>query len=165
MEIERKWLVEGWPAQLTPQRTIRMAQGYVATRPTVRIRSEEQDGHTQYVLCFKGKPSPDGLARQEIETLIEPELFSQLEQLIGQPLIQKEQRQYALEGGLILEVNEVDAGQPGAFFYAEVEFDTQEQARSWQPQGLLAQYLTQEVTGTPGQNMAAYWNATRMQGE
>ena len=33
-------------------------------------------------------------------------------------------------------------------------------ARAWQP-GALAEYLSDEVTGTPGQSMAAYWCATR----
>ena len=35
-----------------------------------------------------------------------------------------------------------------------------EAARSWQP-GPLAAYLDQEVTGTPGESMAAYWERTR----
>mgnify|MGYP000694821383 CR=1 FL=1 len=59
-----------------------------------------------------------------------------------------------------LEVNHVDPGQPEAFFYAEVEFPDLEAARSWQP-GPLAAYLDQEVTGTPGESMAAYWERTR----
>ena len=62
MEIERKWLVEGWPQGLAPVKTFVMRQGYVTTRPTVRIRSEESEGKTDYILCFKGKASADGLA-------------------------------------------------------------------------------------------------------
>mgnify|MGYP003363667173 CR=1 FL=1 len=160
MEIERKWLVNGWPEGLTAQRTIIMRQGYVATRPTVRIRREESGGNTEYILCFKGKASPDGLAREEIEAPIDPALFARLEAFLQRPLIEKQQRRYGLPGGLVLEVNQVDAGQPGEFFYAEVEFPTEEAARAWQP-GELAGYLDQEVTGTPGQSMAAYWCATR----
>ena len=71
MEIERKWLVKGWPEGLTPVKTFVMRQGYVTTRPTVRIRSEESGGKTDYILCFKGKASADGLAREEIEAPIE----------------------------------------------------------------------------------------------
>ena len=125
-----------------------MEQGYIATRPTVRIRLEERGEQVRRVLCFKGKAGPDGLAREEIETDVTPELFQRLERLIGRPLIRKEQRRYALAGGLTLEVNHVDPGQPEAFFYAEVEFPDLEAARSWQP-GPLAAYLDQEVTGTP----------------
>ena len=160
MEIERKWLVKGWPQGLAPVKTFVMRQGYVTTRPTVRIRSEESEGKTNYILCFKGKASADGLAREEIESPIDPALFARLEAFLQRPLIQKEQRRYRLEGGLVLEVNQVDAGQPGEFFYAEVEFDSEDAARAWQP-GALAEYLSDEVTGTPGQSMAAYWCATR----
>ena len=40
MEIERKWLTDGWPQGLEEQRRILMRQGYITPRPTVRIRSE-----------------------------------------------------------------------------------------------------------------------------
>lgn len=160
MEIERKWLVQGWPEGLTESRKILMRQGYITVHPTVRIRSETSSGKTEYVLCFKGKASADGLSREEIETNIEQELFERLEHFLRKPLIEKEQRRYELPGGLQLEVNLVDAGQPGEFFYAEVEFASQEQAKAWQPQA-LGSYLNNEVTHTPGQSMAAYWVSTR----
>lgn len=160
MEIERKWLTDGWPQGLEEQRRILMRQGYITTRPTVRIRSEASGDVTEYVLCFKGAAGPDGLAREEIETNIDPELFAKLEAFVGRPLIEKEQRRYALPGGLTLEVNQVDRGQPGEFFYAEVEFLTKEAALAWQP-GELGEYLSDEVTGKPGQSMAAYWTETR----
>lgn len=160
MEIERKWLTDGWPQGLEEQRRILMRQGYITTRPTVRIRSEASGDVTEYVLCFKGAAGPDGLAREEIETNIDLELFAKLEAFGGRPLIEKEQRRYALPGGLTLEVNQVDRGQPGEFFYAEVEFPTKEAALAWQP-GELGEYLSDEVTGKPGQSMAAYWTETR----
>lgn len=87
--------------------------------------------------------------REEIETNIDLELFAKLEAFVGRPLIEKEQRRYALPGGLTLEVNQVDRGQPGEFFYAEVEFPTKEAALAWQP-GELGEYLSDEVTGKPG---------------
>ena len=62
MEIERRWLVNGWP-EGTPAQVWHMAQGYFAVRPAVRIRREAREGGpVQYVLCFKGK---GGLAREE----------------------------------------------------------------------------------------------------
>ena len=104
MEIERKWLTRGWPEGLEPGSVIRMEQGYIATRPTVRIRLETQGDQVRRVLCFKGKTGSDGLAREEIETDVAPELFQRLERFIGRPLIQKEQRRYALADA---------GGQPG----------------------------------------------------
>lgn len=160
MEIERKWLVKGWPEGLAEAVTYRMRQGYVSLRPTVRIREEAAPGGTRWVLCFKGKAGPGGLSRQEIETDIDPELFGRLEAFIGLPLIEKEQRRYPLPGGLMLEVNAVDPTRDTAFYYAEVEFEREEQAKAWQP-GALKSYLANEVTSQPGQSMAAYWAATR----
>ena len=70
MEIERKWMVKGWPlesAALPMVREQTMRQGYISVRPTVRIREEaETGGSTEYILCFKSVPAPDGLAREEI---------------------------------------------------------------------------------------------------
>ena len=160
MEIERKWLVAGWPEGAVPSHTYRMDQGYIALSPTVRIRREAEGETVRHVLCFKGKADAAGLAREEIETEIAPDLFSRLEGLIGLPLIRKEQRRYPLEGGLVLEVNQVDQGEPGSFFYAEVEFATEEAARAWK-RGVLREYLEHEVTGEKGQSMADYWARTR----
>ena len=163
MEIERKWLVTGWPQGLTVTEEFRMRQGYVSVRPTVRIREEAlAGGPTQYILCFK---SGGGLAREEVETPLPREVFENVEhKIIGdkRPLIGKTRRSYALPDGLTLEVNLVDEGQPGEFMYAEVEFATVEQANAWQPATCgLAGYLTREVTNEPGQSMGAYWLATR----
>lgn len=158
-EIERKWLVDGWPQGLAPCAEYEMQQGYLAVRPTVRIRREAQlGGETQHILCFKGAGS---LSRKEIETEISPALFAELEVLIEKPLIPKLRRDYALPGGLVLEVNLVDEGSPTAFFYAEVEFGAEQEALSWQPPKALQGYLGREVTREPGQSMGAYWLATR----
>lgn len=40
MEIERKWMVTGWPEGLPMTEDYRMDQGYISVRPTVRIRRE-----------------------------------------------------------------------------------------------------------------------------
>ena len=64
MEIERKWMVKGWPQGLPLQAEYEMEQGYLSVKPTVRIRREsKQGGETTYILCFKGKGR---LSRQEL---------------------------------------------------------------------------------------------------
>lgn len=160
MEIERKWWVQGWPCGLQECERYQMDQGYISVRPTVRIRREAlAGGPTALVLCFKGAGT---LSREEIETGIDAELFARLERLIGKPLIRKERRSYLLPEGLVLEVNEVDPGQPGGFFYAEVEFPTEQAARAWDPGSCgLGRYLALEVTGQPGASMGEYWEKTR----
>ena len=160
MEIERKWMVAGWPQGLDCTEEYWMDQGYFSVRPTVRIRREAlAGGPTALVLCFKGAGT---LSREEIETGIDAELFARLERLIGKPLIRKERRGYALPGGLTLEVNCVDPDRPTGFWYAEVEFATEAQALAWDPAAAgLGDYLADECTGRPGASMGEYWERTR----
>ena len=161
MEIERKWMVTGWPEGLALEEEFAMRQGYISVQPTVRIREEAlTGGKTSYVLCFK---SGGGLAREEIEREIDKELFTRLEEkIIGKPLIPKLRRSYQLPDGMVLEVNHVDEGQPTEFWYAEVEYPTVEAALAWQPENCgLSTYLSDEVTGQPGQSMGEYWVQTR----
>ena len=162
MEIERKWMVSGWPeADLPVLYEQFMRQGYLCVSPTVRIREEAMTGgDTEYILCFK---SAGGIARKEIEMPVTPEIFAQLEDLIGLPLIPKLRRTYWLPDGLKLEVNHVDEGLPGEFWYAEIEYSSVEQARGWDPAAFgLKEYLSRDVTDEPGQTMGAYWNFTRI---
>ena len=136
-----------------------MEQGYISVSPTVRIRSHRETGKAdRYVLCFKSK---GGLVRQEIETDIDKALFDQLRDFIGKPLVKKVQRRYNLPGGLVLEANQVDPGQPTGFFYAEVEFASEADAP-----GLAAGNGTGRLSGKrghqpAGESMGAYWLRTR----
>ena len=99
MEIERRWLVNGWP-ELEHAAVIHMDQGYFATHPAVRVRREaRQGGPCQYIVCFKGK---GGLVREEIELPVTAEQYQALAGMLTGPMIQKEQRRYPLPGGLIL---------------------------------------------------------------
>ena len=166
MEIERKWMVGGWPPQALELPLLyehRMRQGYISVRPTVRIREEARSGgNTQFVLCFK---KGAGLVRKEIEMDIPEEKFRELEDLIGLPLIPKVRRTYQLPEGLKLEVNHVDEGLPTEFWYAEIEYDSISQADHWNAASVceeLAAYLCDDVTEQPGQTMGAYWIATRL---
>lgn len=152
VEIERKWMVKGWPNNLELLYTEKMRQGYISTSPTVRIRDED----SKYILCFKSKGK---LSRKEIEMEIPKDKFDELEDLIGLPLIDKVRKTYLLSDGHHLEVNLVDE----KFYYAEVEFSNEEEALSFNPQDVdLADYLNDEVTYQKGQSMAAYWIETRV---
>ena len=161
MEIERKWMVNGWPENLPLLREEMMRQGYLSVRPTVRIREAKTQSAISYILCFK---SGSGLARQEIEFPIEAENFKKLEEMIALPLIPKLRRTYLLPDGLHLEVNHVDEGLPSEFWYAEVEFETVREAETWDPFAVgLGEYLNDDVTDQPGQSMGAYWEKTRLE--
>ena len=134
MEIERKWMLKGWPPEelslpLLYEQSMR--QGYISVRPTVRIREEAMTGgSTEYVLCIK---SGAGLVRKEIEMDITKDKFAELEDLIGLPLIPKVRRTYGLPDGLKLEVNHVDEGLPTEFWYAMTSQKSPD--RPWEPTG------------------------------
>lgn len=152
VEIERKWMVKGWPNNLELLYVEKMRQGYISTSPTVRIRDDD----SKHILCFKSKGK---LSRKEIEMEIPRDKFDELEDLIGLPLIDKVRKTYLLSDGHHLEVNFVDE----KFYYAEVEFSNEEEALSFNPQDVnLADYLDDEVTYQKGQSMAAYWIETRV---
>ena len=164
VEIERKWMVDGWPDASLPLLFEQyMEQGYISVHPTVRIRLEAtKGGETKYVLCFK---SQGLLSRKEIEMDIPKDKYDDLKDLIGLPLIPKTRRTYALPDGYHLEVNEVDAGSPTQFMYAEVEFPSEEAAKAFDPAAVgLGRYLARDVTMQPGQSMGAYWITTRLGG-
>jgi CYTH domain-containing protein len=172
MEIERKWMVSGWPedvlkdVQLPFLFTELQEQGYLHTNvPIVRIRREERrpadlrQSSVRHVLCIK---SAGRLVRQEVEMEIPAEQFGELRDMIGKPLIQKVRKVYQLPDGHSLEVNLVDEGLPSEFMYAEVEFESVEEARIWDPAASgLGSYLDDDVTEKPGQSMSAYWMVTR----
>ncbi|MEG1074178.1 MAG: CYTH domain-containing protein [Ruthenibacterium sp.] len=156
MEIERKWLVDGFPADGTWPLLKEAAvwQGYIATAPVVRIRESRTEDKSTYVLCFKGKGT---LAREEIETDISQELFDKLTVFTGKDLVRKDYKVYLLPGGEHLEVSLVDAGRASAFYYAEVEFDTLAAAHAFVPPA----YLGAEKTESADFSMSAYWKKTR----
>ena len=117
---------------------------------------------TAYILCLK---SGSGLARSETEIRITLEEFREIEEMIGLPLIPKLRKNYLLSDGHVLEVNLVDEGTPTEYMYAEIEFDSVEEARSFDPASAgLQEYLSHEVTEEPQQTMGAYWLMTRKKG-
>lgn len=156
MEIERKFLIDRYP-DLPEQERILMRQGYLATGPAVRIRSEQRQDkegrpleETRYILCIKGKGQ---LVREEIELPLEPDIFLRLCALLEAPLIEKQLRTYRLPDGHLLECSLVDPGLPCSFLYAEVEFNSPEEALAFSPPGFLGRELTQELHA----GMSDYW--------
>ena len=150
MEIERKWEIAGFPAGLPETDRAWMAQGYLTTAPTVRIRSERRAAGTDYILCIKGRGT---LAREEIETPLTAAVFARIAALIAVPLVQKEYRAYRLPDGHRLEVARVNPGESDEFYYAEVEFDSVAAAEAFAAPALLGRELTQ----VPGSSMGALW--------
>lgn len=148
-EIERKWSMDGFPP-LPMNTESEMEQGYLCFAPsTVRIRKATQNGQSSYWLTIKGKGT---LRRTEVETPLQQDQYDALATLLTAPMVRKKLRTYTLPGGHTLECSLVDEGEPTSFFYAEVEFETIEQANLF----VSPSFLGRDITEEPGQTMAAY---------
>lgn len=155
MEIERKFLIDRFPEDYPLLKEAVVYQGYLSVKPVVRIRSmQEENGHVSYILCFKGEGT---LARKEIELELKKETFEELQELLPAPMIRKDYKVYRLPDGHKLECSLVDRGSQTEFMFAEVEFDSIEEAKRFTP----CDCLGREVTEERGYSMGAYWSATR----
>ena len=150
MEIERKFKLTAFPTDLTLAVELDQYQGYLATDPEVRIRRTENhtEGTENYILCIK---SVGDLVRHEVETPITRTQFEELASMLAYPLSHKQLNAYHLPDGHIIECSIVDGG---AFAYAEVEFGSVEEAKSWIP----PEWLGREMTYEKGFKMRSYWS-------
>ena len=149
-EIERKFLIETFPEHLPLLEEATVWQGYISSEPVVRIRKKETATGVGYRLCFKSKGT---LVRTEVEMDLTAEKFDALSTLLEVPLIRKDFRVYALEDGRRLECSLVDKGAPAAFYYAEVEFNSEQDANAFVPPSFLGEEKTEDPTFT----MSHYW--------
>lgn len=150
MEIERKFWITDFPDSYPELTHLETDQGYLVHRPvSVRIRRSRNvnTGECSYILCIKSQGT---LSRHEVETVLEPEQFEELALLLDRPMVHKDYHAYRLPDGHVLECAEVDYG---AFSYAEVEFDSEEEAHAWQP----LDFFGPELTWNPDFTMGAYY--------
>lgn len=158
LEIERKFIMTGFPEELKCLREVTVAQGYISVEPEVRIHTatDRNTGVTNYRLTMKGEGD---LTRTEIKTSIDGEFYREAVELLGVPMIQKDYRSYELSAsaGLILEVCLVDPGTAHEFYYGEIEFESEEDAMRF----TRIPCLGEEVTNDPAYKMKNYWTRTR----
>lgn len=155
LEIERKYLVEGFPKDLELLSEVYIEQGYVSFSPEVRIRKAvvKDTGEEEYYLTIKG----DGdLARPEIETEISSEFYKDAANFLGTEVVRKDYKKYRL-GPWELEVSHVDAGKEWEFYYAEIEFPSEEAANAFVPPS----FLGKEITYDTMYKMKNFWKRTR----
>ena len=132
MEIERKFLIKELP-DLSKYPAKRFVQGYLCTSPTVRVRLEED----QCFLTYKSPSTEDHLAREEYNLPLTKEAFEKLLPKCDGNIIRKMRYFIPLgkneEGSsLTAELDVFDEPFKGLIF-AEVEFPTVEEARSFTP--------------------------------
>lgn len=156
LEIERKFLMDGFPIGLDLISEVDIEQGYVSIDPEVRIRKavDKHTGREEFHITIKG----DGdLIRNEIETNISSDFYYDVIDFLDVTMIRKDYKKYKL-GCWKFEVACVDPGTDREFYYGEIEFPTEEDARDF----VVPSYFGREITFNDDYKMKNYWKRTRM---
>lgn len=124
MEIERKWILKRVPTEFHLVKNSKVEQLYISINPEVRLRYNS-GSKEPFRITVKGEGT---LSREEIETEISEDFYNQIKNFVGKSPITKDYSIFNC-GGYPLAVSVVDNG---AFIYAEVEFESEEQARNFQ---------------------------------
>ena len=156
-EIERKWLVSGFPEGVKPFDAYWVSQNYlIADEKEVRVRrAVPKDGllgtMSPYKMTFKG---PGTFSRKEIEFELSEDQYERALEFIDPnyaPVV-KDFRKYRHDG-YIIEISKVD----NCWYYAEVEFcDKQEMVNYLFP---WPELILNEVTYDPAYKMKNYWKS------
>lgn len=140
MEIERKYLLTELPFQLDGFQKHQIEQSYVSTDPVIRIRKID----SKHVLTCKGSGR---MAREEWELELTKAQYERLSKKAETAVLKKSRYLIPLENELTaeLDVYEAPAGLVD-LFTVEVEFDSIEEAMSFEPPIWFGRDVT-EVAG------------------
>jgi CYTH domain-containing protein len=125
MEIERKYLIHQLPEHLESYPCRLIEQGYLNTRPVVRIRRDND----RFELTYK---SAGLMAREEYNLPLDEPSYEHLKGKIDGHLIQKKRYMIPLTDELTIELD-VFEGHLAPLMLAEVEFPKEEMALSFVP--------------------------------
>lgn len=134
MEIEKKYLLKELP-DLQTYKFHKIEQAYLCTDPVVRVRREDEN----YYMTYKGQGM---LAREEYNLSLNAAAYGHLKEKADGNVISK--TRYLIPLGMDDLVAEVDVfEEPFApLIMAEVEFESEEQANTFQP----PEWFGEEVT-------------------
>ena len=124
MEIERKFTVKELPEHLENYPCKRIEQGYLCTKPVLRVRRKGEE----YWLTYKGEGL---LVREEHEFPLDETAYCHLLAKADGRIIQKE-RYHILYEGYTIELDVFD-GELAPLVIAEVEFPSVEAANAFVP--------------------------------
>ena len=125
MEIERKYLIKNMP-KLENYKYHKIEQAYLCTNPVVRVRREDES----YYMTYK---SGGMMAREEYNLPLNREAYEHLIQKADGNVIGKTRYLIPLElEGLTIELDVFDSPFE-SLVLAEVEFESEEQANTFQP--------------------------------
>jgi len=141
MEIERKYLISNPPMDLSTYEYHKIEQGYLNTRPVVRVRQSDQE----FYLTYKGGGK---MVREEYNLPLNEEGYLHLREKADGNLITKTRYLIPLTDrpehqGLTCELDIFEGAFDGLIL-AEVEFETEEAALSFEAPDWFVQEVTQD---------------------
>ena len=125
MEIERKYLIDKLPFDVTAYPSHKIEQAYLNTEPVVRVRRQDET----YYLTYKSKGL---MAREEYNLPLTKEAYEHLKPKADGIVISKVRYVIPEKDGLSIELDVFKAPYEGLLL-AEVEFPTEEAAHAYQP--------------------------------
>ncbi len=135
MEIERKYLIDTLPDGYQDYPSHAIEQAYLCTEPVVRIRREDND----YYLTYKSRGL---LVREEYNLPLTKEAYEHLLRKADGLVLKKRRYRIPIEHtGLTIELD-VFSGAYEGLVLAEVEFPTEEAARSFAAPGWFGRDVT-----------------------
>ena len=130
MEIEKKFLIKSLP-ELNQYKKKGIEQGYLCREPVVRIRKSNND----YILTYKSKKGlnqDNAIQNEEIEMPLNEEAYRHLCEKADHQLVKKTRYLIPLNNDLVAELD-VFEGRLEGLVFAEVEFPSEEAAKSFVP--------------------------------
>lgn len=134
MEIERKFKLQRLPEHLEQFQALIIEQGYLCTKPVVRIRKSNND----YILAYKSKflesETQESVAIQnnEVELPLTKESYEHLREKADNHIIQKTRYLIPLGDSLTAELD-LFSGQLEGLYFVEVEFPDLQSASQFIP--------------------------------
>lgn len=144
MEIEKKFLVKTLPKHLEQYPKKEIEQGYLCTRPTVRIRKADDE----YFLTYKAKwgtqkIQTDAHVNQEMEVPLTKESYEHLAKKTDAYMICKTRYLIPLPSG---HTGELDMfhGRLSGLYFIEVEFRDEEDSNRFVPPAWFGANVSQD---------------------
>lgn len=132
MEIERKFTIKKIPENLEQYECKVIEQGYLSTKPVVRIRKSNHD----YILTLKSKKgiaptNQDVVISNEIEMPLDESSYEHLKKKVDDHFISKKRYIIPMNNGLKIELD-IFEGRLKGLVFAEVEFPSEEEAKQFE---------------------------------
>ncbi|MGN0506081.1 MAG: CYTH domain-containing protein [Lachnospiraceae bacterium] len=143
MEIERKFTIKHLPEYLEQYEKKQIEQAYLCRGPVVRIRRSNAD----YILTYKSKiglkAQEHATARscEEVELPLTKEAYEHLRDKADGNIITKDRYLIPIEHGKKIELD-IFKGYLSGLVFAEVEFESEEEATAFQ----VPDWFLQDVT-------------------